>query len=227
MDARLGADAGLWTGVWASRVLGRRERALLASLTSPESRRLEWLAARTAAKEAVAELLRVHRGIDLLPADIEILPDDLGCPRVHLPVALDVEAIVSLVHTRGRAAALCALVEPGATAGIGIDMEQLRRRPAGFAEAALDAGERALLAAAAPADEDEWLLRCWCAKEAAGKATGHGLGGGLARPVVSELDIAGQRAAVDVPGRRLYVQTHRDDDLIVATTLFEQGVLAS
>ncbi len=227
MDARLGADAGLWKGVWASRVLGRRERALLDSLTSPESRQLEWLAARTAAKEGVSELLRVHAGVDLLPADIEILPDELGCPRVALPIAVPVTPIVSLAHSRGRAAAICALVAPGATAGIGIDIEQLRPRPAGFAGAALAATERGLLASVDPRDVDEWLLRCWCAKEAAGKATGHGIALGTERATITGIDVEHERLAVDVAGRRLVVQCSRSDDLIAAATIFDDGPPAS
>ena len=69
----LGADAGLWKQVWACRVLSRREREMFAALSLPPRRQLEWLAARTAAKEAVSALVRDASGVELLPAEIEIL----------------------------------------------------------------------------------------------------------------------------------------------------------
>ena len=70
-----------------------------------------------------------------------------------------------------------------------------------------------------PADDlDEWLLRCWCAKEAAGKAAGSGL---AAAPTVAAID--GEEVAVDVDGRRLRVHTHREAELIGATTLGESA----
>ncbi|MGP0047889.1 MAG: beta-ketoacyl synthase N-terminal-like domain-containing protein, partial [Solirubrobacteraceae bacterium] len=218
LDSRLGADAALWKGVWASRVLGRRERELLRTLATPEGRQLEWLGARTAAKEAVAELLHVHLGLDLLPAEIEILRDERGRPLVNLPADIGVIPIVSLAHTHGRAAALAALVAPGARAGIGIDVEQLRPLPPTFAEAALTADERALLAAIPPLDADEWVLRCWCAKEAAGKAAGVGLEPGPAAATLTGIDAVRQQATVAVMGHALLAQTARDGDLIVATT---------
>ena len=47
------SDRGFWKRVWAHRMLGRAEREQFRRLTIPESRQLEWLAGRAAAKEAV------------------------------------------------------------------------------------------------------------------------------------------------------------------------------
>lgn len=221
LDARLPADGALWKRVWARRVLGRRERERFDALRLPESRQLEWLGARTAAKEAVAQLLHAHRGLDLLPADIEILAQEGGCPRVVV-AGLGVEAVpvVSLAHAQGEAVAFAALVEPGTDARIGIDVEHLRRRPPAFAEAAMSDDERRLLEGL-PADVvDEWLLRCWCAKEAAGKALGSGL---AAAPAVASIDRDRGQVDVSVHGQRLLVRTLREGELIVATTLGERG----
>jgi phosphopantetheinyl transferase (holo-ACP synthase) len=210
LDARLPADAALWKGVWAGRVLGRREREHFAALRTPEGRQLEWLGARTAAKEAIAGLLRDRHGLDLRPADIEILPDERGCPRVEVP-GLDAPPLVSLAHARGETVAFAALSGPDTC--IGIDIERLQPRPDGFADVALDAAERSRLPAQAT---DEWVLRCWCAKEAAGKAVGSGL---VPPPSVIAVDADRGIVALEAGGRRLSAHTLREGDLIVATVL--------
>ncbi len=224
LDARLGADAALWKQVWAARVLSRRERELFATLRYPEPRRLEWLAARTAGKEAVADLVRDATGIDLWPAEIELLTDDRGAPVVVLPSIEGLEAavpVVSLAHTAGEAVALAALV-PADAGRPGIDIERIRPRPPGFAEAALTATERDRLPPVTASETDEWLLRCWCAKEAAGKSAGTGLGD-LARPGIAAVHTDGGRVLVDVGGARMTVHTRREGPLVLATTIGEKA----
>jgi acyl transferase domain-containing protein/phosphopantetheinyl transferase (holo-ACP synthase) len=225
LSARLPADGAPWKAVWASRVLGRRERERFAALRVPEHRQLEWLAARTAAKEAVADLLRAAHGPDLLPADIEIVAPDGGAPTVVAPglEGLGLAPIVSLSHAQGEAAALAALVPPESGDAVGIDIEHLKRTPNGFAEAALRPDERALVGDLPPEIEDEWLLRCWCAKEAAGKALGSGMAPGRPEaPVVVSVDRDEEQLVVGVGEQRLTVHTRRDGDLVVATVLAER-----
>jgi acyl transferase domain-containing protein/phosphopantetheinyl transferase (holo-ACP synthase) len=222
LDARLPADRALWKPVWASRVLSRRERELFDSLSLPESRQLEWLAARTAAKEGVAELLHDVYGIELLAAEIEILPDELGAPVVLVPglEALALAPTVSLTHAHGHAAALAVLAPLGAGSGVGIDLEPLVSRPPGFAQAALTDTEQSLLGGLEAGAAEEWLLRLWCAREAAGKALGSGLGGGSGAPRVSAIDAVNQAVLVDVADRQLVAWTRREDERIVATAFY-------
>jgi acyl transferase domain-containing protein/phosphopantetheinyl transferase (holo-ACP synthase) len=217
LDSRLVADRALWKPVWACRVLGRRERELFAALALPETRQLEWLAARTAAKECVADLVRGAHGLELAHADIEILPDERGAPVVVCPAldGLGGAPAVSLTHAHGHAAALAAF----APAGVGIDVERLVPRPQGFLEAALTEAERRLLEPLGADVAEEWLLRMWCAREAAGKALGTGLGGGSAAPRVSALDVSREALLIDAGGRQLVAWTHRDQELVVATAL--------
>ena len=96
----------------------------------------------------------------------------------------------------------------------------MRDLPPGFTETAFAEPERRLLA---EAPDEAWALRCWCAKEAAGKAAGSGLSSGDERPQVCGIDVARQEIAVMVRARRLRVATRRDEDLIVATAEWPGG----
>jgi len=219
MDSRLPVDRALWKPVWASRVLGPHEREIFAALELPETRELEWLAARTAGKECVAELVRAAHGLELLHAEIEILPDEQGAPIVFCPAldGLGEAPAISLTHTSGQAAALAAFAPPDG--GVGIDIEQLQPRAQGFAQAAFTAAEQELLEQLSPNATDEWLLRIWCAREAAGKALGSGLSGGATAPRVSAIDAEHETLLVNVAHRQLVVWTHCDGELVVATAV--------
>ena len=224
LEARLGADGALWKQVWAARVLSRRERELFGALRVPEARQLEWLAARTAAKDGIAELVREARDVELLPGEIEILPDERGRPLVQAPglEQLGLAASVSLAHARGLAAAFVALVPSGSQTAVGLDLEPFVGRPTGFAEAALPEDERRLLERLPSEAADEWLLRLWCAREAAGKALGSGLNPRLGAPTVTSIDPERERVQVALNGHRLLVRTSRDQSLIVATTVSKE-----
>jgi malonyl CoA-acyl carrier protein transacylase/phosphopantetheinyl transferase len=204
MTARVPRDGGPWLQAWEQRVLSAAEREQLRRLRAPEPRRLEWLGARTAAKEAVQQLVREHRGIEPRLAEIELVPDDAGRPVVR---GLDPAPVVSLSHTDGRAVALAAL-----EGRVGIDIERLGPRPAGFREAAFGGEERELF------DGDEWMLRCWCAKEAVAKAAGSGLAGNPRSAQIVAVDLATGRIDVAFAGERMVAHSFRDGDLIVATT---------
>jgi acyl transferase domain-containing protein/phosphopantetheinyl transferase len=224
-------DKAFWTRVWAHRVLGRSERAEFRALKLPDARVLEWLGARTAAKEAVQRLVKAHLGIDLLPADVAIHKDEAGRPVVGgaWTAALDAAPVVSLAHTRGCTVALAALA-----GRVGIDVEYVRPREAGFADIAFSTSERELLASLPPDETEEWQLRAWCAKEAVGKAIGTGLTHGPQGLAVTALDTARGRISVelgaemaaahpDLAAAPIAVVTRREDDLVVASTLCEQG----
>jgi acyl transferase domain-containing protein/phosphopantetheinyl transferase len=215
MLAALPADGGPWMQAWAHRVLSRQEREQLRALRGPEARRVQWLAARTAAKEALQRLLRAERGLDLAAAEIEIHAGENGRPIVAGRwLGAEQPPEVSLAHTDGHAVALAA-----AGGRVGIDVERLRSRPDGFMEAAFAPAELALLGGLAAPDLEEWALRCWCAKEAVAKALGSGLVGGPREVAVVAIDRERERITVERGEERLTAQSHRQDDLIVATTL--------
>jgi malonyl CoA-acyl carrier protein transacylase len=83
--AVLEAHGGIWLGVLAHLVLSREERHEWRRLfTAPMQRRLDWLAGRIAAKDAVRLLLKPQLG-PLRPADIQIQADQNGRPLVSGP----------------------------------------------------------------------------------------------------------------------------------------------
>ncbi len=216
VDTSIPSDVAFWKRVWARRVLGSAERERFAALRFPDRRQLEWLGARTAAKEAVQELVKRHYGLDLLPGDIEIYAGDDGEPLVggDWLRSIGVAPVVSLAHTDGLAVALAALPSEGGVLRVGIDAERVKGRPDGYADIAFDDAERALIADA-PGATGEWMLRCWCAKEAVAKALGTGLTDGPRSVVIVAIDAAIGR--VDVASRGLQEGMGRPEPLIAYT----------
>ena len=72
---------------------------------------------------------------------------------------------------------------------------------------------------------DEWLLRCWCAKEAAGKAVGAGIDRGPDGPTLTAIDGPRRQVTVAAAGEQLQVHTERDGNLIVATTTYGEAAI--
>lgn len=145
----------------------------------PRGRRA-WLLGRIAVKDAVRQWLWEQGEGPVFPAEIEVLNDPSGRPRVAglhgrvLP-ALD----VSLAHRAEAAVALVHPVRPSGGPGAGIDLEEVTERPAGTLEVALGPAERHLLTDCQQlhgGSEALWFARFWAAKEAVAKAQGTGLG---------------------------------------------------
>ncbi len=194
---------------------------------APGDKIAQWLFGRAAAKDAVRILQRQRHGERPFMADVEIRADDHGRP-VASPRGgkrPDDYPHVSIAHTAGHIAAIAA-VGPR----VGIDVELVAPREAGFEQIAFDDAERRLLADFA--DRDEWIARFWCAKEAVGKALGRGMLGGPhglavhgANAETGAVEVTlGASLAEEFPELRgvpVSVTTRRENDLVVATTLCE------
>jgi phosphopantetheinyl transferase (holo-ACP synthase) len=166
----LNAHGGLWRRVIAALVLGRREREIWRVARMPEPRRLEWLLGRIAAKDAVREQVRRRHGVDLRPADIEILPDSNGRPLVcGLPGSVR-PPVVSISHVDGAAIAIAGDAET--LTGIGIDLEKRGRMTGEMEQVAFSVAEREALDLFLGDERSGWAIRLWCAKEAFAKSTG-------------------------------------------------------
>ena len=159
------------------------------------------------------------------PPTIEILPGADGAPVVDAPglERLSVAPVVSLAHAQGEAVALAALVPQGGADGC--RRRRHRAPPAalarGFAEAALRADERGAARAAAGRAR-RGVAAALLVREGGGRQGGRLRAGARAAR-------AHRRSAFDRPRRRsggrdagerqLLVHTHRDGELIVATTV--------
>jgi 4'-phosphopantetheinyl transferase len=147
--------------------LGPRERAVLGRLRFPK-RRADWRLGRYAAKRATAAWL--GRASDPLAlAELEVLADDSGTPRLH---ASGGEAIaLSLSHRAGWA--IAAVAPPDVA--LGCDLELVEPRSEAFLADYFTAWEQAFVVAGAPLDLARRTTLVWCAKECALKALGEGL----------------------------------------------------
>ncbi len=218
-SAVFATGGGVWIRVIAACTLGRGERAQFEAMSAFESRRLDWLTGRIAAKDSVREYLRAHGGPRVLPADIAIRNTPDGQPAVEF--IGDTRAVappaISISHTGSVAVAIASA--PGRR--VGIDIEPLARvatMTPDFLRTVIHPLEDALV----PEIEAMiWRLRVWCAKEAAAKACGVGLGSGLLRMRAVRLD---QRTG------SVHVQRDHDDHdsavLEVFTTVASNHVVA-
>lgn len=172
---------------WLARnYLNAREWGAYRASSGVGRRRRDWLLGRVAAKDAVRLYLARRRGEErmLHPVLVTLGSDEAGAVRVLDVQGSEERVFVSLGH--GEAGAVAAASDHP----VGIDAEPAR------AAARLDASdfattlERERLSALGGAeDEAVRLTRLWCAKEAAAKALGLGLGG---RPRAWEaLEVAG------------------------------------
>lgn len=147
-------------GPWNA-FLSARECKVFKALRT-EKRRLDWLAARLAAKRLIARLL----GTDSpAPTAIEVVTRKSGRPALRLPRGLP-PAALSLSHC--EAGGLAAAAPAGL---VGADWETVRTLDMRARELFMHPSE----SAAAP----EAVIGLWTAKEAVLKLLGLGLGAGL------------------------------------------------
>ncbi|MFE9931262.1 beta-ketoacyl synthase N-terminal-like domain-containing protein [Streptomyces sp. NPDC005533] len=153
------------------RYLGAAERAAYERL-SPRAR-APWLLGRIAAKDALRGLLWDGGAGPVFPAEVPIGNDAAGRPLAEGPLARGHR--LSIAH-KDRIAV--ALADPARE--VGIDVEPVTADPDALLRIALRPEELRLaegLAARGGAGLPAALTALWCAKEAAAKAEGSGLGG--------------------------------------------------
>ncbi|MGG7661833.1 beta-ketoacyl synthase N-terminal-like domain-containing protein [Dyadobacter sp. BHUBP1] len=139
----------------------RHQRSLI------PNKKKEWMISRVAAKDATRMLLLRSRKEAYFPIEFEIRSDEVGKPFLDGPMTRGIH--ISLAHKNLEAVAIASEKGP-----VGIDIEEIQPRSAGFTEIVFTAAELALLDGR---DQDEWMTRCWVAKEAFGKMLGKGLMG--------------------------------------------------
>jgi len=226
----LSAHDRIWERVLAHLVLSRRERLEWKNFSKGNKRRLDWLLGRIAVKDAVRLLFNKRAGIQLYPADLEIVNDEHGRPAVKCLLGEQTPPLpsISVAHKSCVAVAIAGQLKDGY--GMGIDIELNRMLADGFDRVALAPGERDLLASLCNLEYAEWLLRVWCAKETIGKALGRGLPKGPGNLIlrhceaesgVVDLEVAGilAREFPELSGKMLRAHTFRDGELVGASAL--------
>ena len=216
----------MWEVLWAHLILNRAERKAFKEMQVGK-RRTEWLFGRAAAKDAVRTWLLRQESLQLFPADVEIQNDEYGRP---LPVGEWKPQVtqlpqLSIAHTGKLAIAIA-----GSAPFLGIDIEDARPASGRIERYVLTDPERQLLQEIDEQHRDEWMMRFWCAKEAAAKATGRGLIEGAQSVVVDSFEVQsglvkvslGSKLSGIVPqyaGVPICVDTQREDDFVIAVTL--------
>ncbi|MER8095688.1 beta-ketoacyl synthase N-terminal-like domain-containing protein [Streptomyces goshikiensis] len=153
------------------RYLGAAERAAYERL-APRAR-APWLLGRIAAKDALRQLLWDGGAGPVFPVEVQIGNDPAGRPVVMGAPAAGVR--LSIAHKDRLAVAIA---HPGRH--VGIDVEPVTADPGALIRVALTPEELRLaeeLAARDATGLPAALTALWCAKEAAAKAHGTGLGG--------------------------------------------------
>ncbi len=169
---------GIWSRVLAHVSLTAGERRSWYGMRAQPGRRIEWLLGRIAMKDAVRAWALHHHGVDLQPADVEILTTTEGAPYVHCPPLESIGGVpvVSLTHSKSMIVAGAA--RPGAV--LGIDIEASDRDTAAIDRALTDRESEMVESGVTR------TIEVLVAKEAAAKAVGTGLGGNIRRwPVMA------------------------------------------
>ncbi len=166
-------------------------------------------------------------GLDLYPADVEIIPDENGKPMVGdrwLSKLGVVPPRVSISH-KGTVA-----VAAAANHDLGIDIEAIEPRGSGFETVAFSERERQVLSGLNGSDREEWITRAWCAKEAAGKVTGLGLNGNPRSMIIERIDpdkgeivVSPKKPVQPETSEGFVVKSIRDGDFVIALAVKERS----
>lgn len=142
------------------------------------NRRKSWMVSRVAVKDAVRQLLSLQKNHPCYPITFEIRSDEAGKPYLLGDMTNDIH--ISLAHKGKDAVAIAQQYKP-----VGIDMEVIAERSAGFYPLVFTDAEMELLK---DREQDEWTTRFWVAKEAYGKFLGTGLKGNPKRHEVERIE---------------------------------------
>lgn len=199
----------------------QREQAIWQRLPERGPRRQAWWSGRIAVKEALAQWAQQRLSLEVAPAELEIRATELGQPWVDCTALTARSQVpeISISHSRGWAVA--AVAQP--RQHLGIDLERCGWvRIEDCLQLAFSPAELALLSPAPAA-----ALGFWCAKEAAAKAAGTGLGGVPQQWLIRSCTADGLRAEVLHRDRTFPVRLwyHEREVFAVCQVPFERGTM--
>lgn len=158
------------------RYFNQTEKAYIRSLLP--NKRKERIISRVAVKDAVRALLKQQKNEAYYPIEFEVCTDAAGKPFLEGKMTNGIH--ISIAHKNTDAVGIARFDTP-----VGIDIEEISEKNAGFNDLVFHAGELALFA---DKDQTEWVIRCWVAKEAYGKYLGKGLQGNPKAYVIDEIN---------------------------------------
>lgn len=199
------------------------EMETFAQLGDVPKRQTEWLLGRVAAKDAARRWLASQTNADMVhPATLRIEQNSQGQPVIGEMPGLTKRPFLSIAHSNGQAMALAHVLP------VGVDMEPVEPREPGFLDTITSDRERTYLATIPDMHDPTWATRIWCAKEAAGKALGTGIG-----PTPHSLEVIEVRGdgTVCILDRRtesqLAVKTRQEQGFVLAYTTNPQAAPAT
>ena len=167
------------------------------------NKRRTWMISRVAAKDAVRNLLNTQKNQACYPITFEIYSDEFRKPYVKGGLTEHIN--ISIAHKGTDAVGIARFNEP-----VGIDIEHVEERSAGFFDLVFNDHEMALLESR---DKIEWATRFWVAKEAYGKYLGKGLQGNPKAYTVEEIN--GEELCIN----NITIKTIKHKNYIIGWTL--------
>jgi acyl transferase domain-containing protein/phosphopantetheinyl transferase len=216
----------IWLNALAFLISSRREREIWRNLNLPDRRRMEWLLGRSAAKDAVCNLIKKRYGIGLCPADVGIESNEYGQPVVQIPLPELANSMpsVSIAHKKGIAVALAG--DGREAINVGIDIEFMRPLEDGFADMVFRPDEQELISSFKADTFDEWILRLWCAKEAVAKAIGVGMGGTPKNIILKQIEFDKGTAEFEISDNLIKIKPELSGIRILAYTALNNTIIS-
>ena len=171
-------------------LLGPREKQYWSKVKPEFPRSRQWLAGRLAGKCALDLYFRKEHAAILPPDQMEILADDQGAPLAAGKCRLKPVMVpeLSIAHTIDLAVAMAAKRIGRLFPGVDIERAD-RGLSSRFIKEVYSTDEQDLLSDLTREERRVWLIRLWCAREAAAKSLRLGLVGRTRHFSVRDLDL--------------------------------------
>ena len=203
---------GIWQRVLAHLSLSEQERHRWYAFPAKGKRRTEWLLGRIAAKDAVRQWALDNFGLTIAPVDISIVATATGKPVIECARLVQITTLPDLSISHSQGYTVAALGTPGNLIGVDLQKKISTSHADDLLVAAFGPAEQSWLQTGGP----EVAVSLWCAKEAAAKAVGLGLGGDPRKWKITNCSPDFQRVEVTFESNTLQVCLNQEADEILA-----------
>jgi acyl transferase domain-containing protein/phosphopantetheinyl transferase (holo-ACP synthase) len=178
---------GIWRKILAYIILNSNERKVWSKLSEAEHNHTDWLLERFVGKEGVCLFLKEHYGIQVWPADVEIVANNSKV-SVSKELIDHVNKSISLSIARANGVAVALVAEKTENQCMGIEIIEYPVKEKEIDRVEMSSDESRLISEFDMGDLTEWSHRISCAKNAAAKAIGVSLTGADQDLKVRKLD---------------------------------------